>query len=81
MKKLSHKQISRLGGLATKAKLGKDHYKAMGKKGSQTVLEKYGKDYYKKLSQAGMRARVAKYLAREKAEKNTLDKTSGSMVD
>lgn len=77
MKQLSHKQISRKGGLATKAKLGVDHYKKMGKKGSETVLQKYGKDYYHKLSQAGMKARIKKYQEKQKS----LDKTSGSMVE
>jgi len=74
MKKLSHKQISRKGGLKTAETHGPEFYKAIGKKGSDTVLAKYGPDYYKKLTQASMKARVARYMAKNNVEKIVLDK-------
>jgi general stress protein YciG len=68
MKKLSHKEISRKGGLKTAETHGPEFYKAIGKKGSDTVLAKYGPDYYKKLTQASIRARVKKYMKKHKVE-------------
>ena len=77
MRMLSHRQITRKGGLSTLARHGIDHFKKIGKKGSETVLEKYGPDYYRKLSQAGVRARIKKY---NEMHKIPLDNATKSMV-
>ena len=57
IKSLTHKEISKRGGLSTMAKHGREYYSAIGKKGGSTNVKRYGVDYFKKLSAAGVAAR------------------------
>ena len=59
-KALSHRDISKKGGLSTLANHGKGFYSSIGKKGAENRLKKYGKGYYKKLALAGVEGKRIK---------------------
>lgn len=60
MNVLSHKQISKKGGLSTLSSHGREHFSALGKKGAQTKLKNYGREYFVRLSKLGVASRKAK---------------------
>lgn len=57
MRKLTHEEISRKGGLKTLKKYGKKFYSKNGSKGGESILKSRGKAYFKKLAMASVKAR------------------------
>jgi U3 small nucleolar ribonucleoprotein component len=57
--KLSHREISRRGGIASTGKRSKEEYKLNSKKAAQTMKERYGEDYFKNIRRKALEKRKA----------------------
>lgn len=49
----------KLGGDASRARLGIEHYEEIGRRGGESVLTHYGKDYYADIARLGVAKRRA----------------------
>ena len=64
---LTTEEVGRIGGNATKARYGREHFVEMGRKAAQVLMERYGREHYRMMA----KIRHEKRLRTEDSQEST----------